>query len=104
MSAPKTPGPATPYHQLRSHCRTTAVLLAAGYGIALAAGWLYTSIRSPLCIGLLFAGLAVVLGGVAYALWTVRCPFCGYSLAGCRPLPKACPRCEKRLDEPPAQT
>lgn len=27
-----------------------------------------------------------------------RCPYCGYSLAGYRPLPEECPKCRKNLD------
>ena len=48
---------------------------------------------------LVWSGLFVVIAGVAYHLLMVRCPFCGYSLAGYRPLPKVCPECNKKFDE-----
>ncbi len=48
---------------------------------------------------LVWSGLFVVIAGVAYHLLMVRCPFCGHSLAGCRPFPKVCPECNKKFDE-----
>ena len=48
---------------------------------------------------LVWSGLFVVIAGVAYHLLMVRCPFCGHSLAGYRPIPKVCPECNKKFDE-----
>ena len=44
---------------------------------------------------LVWTGLLVIIAGVIYHLATVRCPYCGHSLAGYRPLPKTCPKCQK---------
>lgn len=43
---------------------------------------------------LLVAGLICILAGVICHLAFVRCPVCGHSLAGYRPLPEKCPKCQ----------
>lgn len=43
-----------------------------------------------LCMG----GLIVIIG-IVYHLIMVRCPYCGHSLAGYRPLPDTCPKCHR---------
>lgn len=45
----------------------------------------------------IIGGLIVVAGIVSH-LVTVRCPYCGHSLAGYRPLPGECPKCHKPLE------
>ena len=44
-------------------------------------------------------GLAVIVVGIIYHLVTVRCPYCGFMLAGYRPVPKVCPQCHKAFEE-----
>ena len=48
---------------------------------------------------LVWAGLFVIVVGILYHLAMVRCPFCGHSLAGYRPIPKACPKCDKSFED-----
>ncbi len=48
---------------------------------------------------LVWTGLLVIIAGVIYHLATVRCPYCGHSLAGYRPLPKTCPKCQKTFED-----
>ena len=46
----------------------------------------------------LMIGILVIVGGIIYHLVMVRCPYCGHSLAGYRPLPKECPKCHKSFE------
>lgn len=46
---------------------------------------------------LLLLGLGLICGSLIYHLVAVRCPHCGYSLAGYHPLPQSCPRCHKEF-------
>ena len=46
---------------------------------------------------LLVIGGLIVVSGIAYHLIMVRCPYCGHSLAGYRPIPKECPKCHKHF-------
>lgn len=47
----------------------------------------------------LVIGLLVIVSGIIYHLVMVRCPYCGYSLAGYRPLPTGCPKCHKSFKD-----
>lgn len=47
----------------------------------------------------LLAGAIVIVAGIVYHLVWVRCPHCGHSLAGYRPLPKACPKCHEMFED-----
>ena len=51
-----------------------------------------------LMIGLLI-GAMVVVGGIVYHLTMMKCPYCGCSLVGYRPIPKECPKCHKKFEE-----
>lgn len=44
-------------------------------------------------------GFLVIVAGIIYHLVMVRCPYCGHSLAGYRPLPKDCPKCHKMFGD-----
>ena len=44
-------------------------------------------------------GFIVIISGIIYHLLMVRCPYCGHSLAGYRPLPKNCPECHKTFED-----
>ena len=47
---------------------------------------------------LLIIGGVLIAGGIVYHLIMVRCPYCGHSLAGYRPLPEECPKCHKSFE------
>lgn len=47
---------------------------------------------------LVITGGAIVVVGIVYHLVMVRCPYCGHSLAGYRPLPDQCPECHKTFE------
>ena len=50
-------------------------------------------------INLLFIiGGLIIAAGIVYHLVMVRCPYCGQSLAGYRPLPDECPKCHKTFE------
>ena len=52
-------------------------------------------IRNSRISWIVIGGL-LVIGGIVYHLAMVRCPYCGHSLAGYRPIPKECPCCHKK--------
>ena len=47
---------------------------------------------------LLIIGGLIVVAGIVYHLLLVRCPYCGHSLAGYRPLPDECPKCHNAFE------
>ena len=47
---------------------------------------------------LLIIGGLIVAAGIVYHLAMVRCPYCGHSLAGYRPLPDKCPKCHHTFE------
>lgn len=70
----------------------------SGLGLALAV--LAALMReSPARVPLIVAGAVVILAGSIFNAVKVRCPACGHSLAGSRPLPDACPACGQPLRE-----
>ena len=75
------------------------LLILAGAALALTGAILYRAGSSGAGMALLWAALAAVLAGVVFHLVKVRCPACGHSLAGSRPLPDTCPRCGQPLRE-----
>ena len=46
----------------------------------------------------LLIGALVIIGGIAYHLVMVKCPYCGHSLVGYRPMPEECPKCHKKFE------
>ncbi len=44
-------------------------------------------------------GFFIVVAGIIFHLAMVRCPYCGHSLAGYRPIPKSCPKCHKTFED-----
>ena len=48
---------------------------------------------------LVIIGGMIVIVGFVYHLIMVRCPYCGHSLAGYRPLPKECPKCHEQFKQ-----
>lgn len=75
------------------------LLILAGAALALIGALLWRTGPSGAGRALLLAALAAVLAGVAVHLAKVRCPACGHSLAGYRPLPDTCPQCGQPLRE-----
>ena len=47
----------------------------------------------------LLTGALVIIGGIAYHLVMVKCPYCGHSLVGYRPMPDECPKCHKKFEQ-----
>lgn len=73
--------------------------------------WIIMCIGAVLClIGALVAhnyelnlligiGGIVLLVGIMWHVIKVRCPYCGRSLVGYRPLPTSCPQCYKSFEK-----
>lgn len=81
---------------LRRALGVSWLLILAGAALALIGALLWRAGVSGTGTALL---LAAVLAGVVIHLVKVRCPACGHSLAGSRPLPDTCPRCGQPLRE-----
>ena len=77
------------------HC---LLLKCSKFGILLAVIGAMTAkeYRVNLC---LLIGAMVVVGGIVYHLTMMKCPYCGCSLVGYRPIPKECPKCHKKFEE-----
>lgn len=84
---------------LRRALGVSWLLILAGAALALIGALLWRTGPSGAGTALLLAALAAVLAGVVIHLAKVRCPACGHSLAGSRPLPDTCPRCGQPLRE-----
>lgn len=84
---------------LRRALGVSWLLILAGAALALIGALLWRTGPSGAGTALLLAALAAVLAGVVIHLAKVRCPACGHSLAGYRPLPDTCPRCGQPLRE-----
>lgn len=80
---------------LRRALGVSWLLILAGAALALIGALLWRAGASGAGMALLWAALA----GVVFHLVKVRCPACGHSLAGSRPLPDTCPRCGQPLRE-----
>ena len=84
---------------LRRALGVSWLLILAGAALALIGAVLYRAGVSGTGMALVWAALAAVLAGVVFHLVKVRCPACGHSLAGYRPLPDTCPQCGQPLRE-----
>lgn len=84
---------------LRRALGVSWLLILAGAALALIGAILYRAGSSGAGMALVWAALAAVLAGVVFHLAKVRCPACGHSLAGYRPLPDTCPECGQPLRE-----
>ena len=71
------------------------IILGIGALLAVIGALTTQEYRINLC--LIIGGLIVVAGIVYHLVW-VRCPYCGHSLAGYRPLPDQCPKCHNTFD------
>ena len=77
------------------HCSISWIILGIGALLAVIGAMTTQEYR----INLLFIiGGIIVVGGIVYHLRMVRCPYCGHSLAGYRPIPKECPECHKEFE------
>lgn len=77
------------------HLYISWIIMGIGALLALVGAMTTLEYRVNLC---LILGLVVIVGGIVYHLMMVRCPNCGHSLAGYRPLPKVCPKCERSFE------
>lgn len=80
---------------LRRALGVSWLLILAGAALALIGALLWRAGVSGTGMALVWAALV----GVVFHLVKVRCPACGHSLAGSRPLPDTCPRCGQPLRE-----
>ena len=71
------------------------IILGIGALLAVIGALTTQEYRVNLC--LIIGGLIVIVGIVYHLVW-VRCPYCGHSLAGYRPLPDQCPKCHNTFD------
>ena len=71
------------------------IILGIGALLAVIGALTTQEYRVNLC--LIIGGLIVIVGIVYHLVW-VRCPYCGHSLAGYRPLPVQCPKCHNTFD------
>ncbi len=77
---------------------TSWIIIGAGTILVLI-GAMITEAREYKVAFPVWAGLFVIIAGVAFHLLTVRCPYCGHSLAGYRPTPEVCPECHKTFED-----
>ena len=73
-----------------------------GIGAALALTGAMTGEEGNISLLLILGGL-VMICGIVYHLVAVRCPHCGHSLAGYRPLPEECPKCHTPFHDHPGK-
>ena len=71
------------------------IILGIGALLAVIGALTTQEYRVNLC--LIIGGLIVIVGIVYHLVW-VRCPYCGHSLAGYRPLPDQCPKCHNTFE------
>lgn len=81
---------------LRRALGVSWLLILAGAALALIGALLWRAGVSGTGMALVWAA---VPAGVVFHLVKVRCPACGHSLAGYRPLPDTCPQCGQPLRE-----
>lgn len=70
------------------------LILGMGAFLAVIGAMTTKEYRVNLC---LLIDALVIVGGIVYHLIMVRCPYCGHSLAGYRPIPEKCPKCHKQF-------
>ena len=63
------------------------IILMIGILLAVIGAMTAKEYRVNLC---LLIGAMVVVGGIVYHLTMMKCPYCGCSLVGYRPIPKDC--------------
>lgn len=79
-------------HNPKNHLIISWRVLGIGALLAIIGAMTTQEYKINLC---LMIGFLVIVGGIVYHLVMVRCPYCGHSLAGYRPLPNECPECHK---------
>lgn len=83
---------------VKQHSNIQLVFLLIGAALALIAQGMEVS--APFYI-LLALAVACVIGGIAWRMVFIKCPYCGDKLTGSRVIPKYCPNCGKSLDTNP---
>lgn len=71
-------------------------MLGIGALLAVIGAMTVQEYRVNLCLSI---GALVIVGGIAYHLVMVRCPYCDHSLVGYQPIPKKCPKCHKPFEK-----
>lgn len=80
----------------QKHAVISWIILAAGILLAVIGAIATKDYRINPC---LLIGAIVIIGGIVYHFIMVKCPYCGCSLVGYRPVPKECPKCHKKFEE-----
>ena len=79
----------------QKHAVISCLVLATGILLAVIGAMTTKEYRINLC---LLIGAIFVIGGIVYHLITMKCPNCGCSLVGYRPIPKECSKCHKKFE------
>lgn len=80
----------------KKHAHISTMILGIGIVLILIGRMTVRNYAMNLWIGI---GLFVMVVCFIYHFMFVRCPYCGYSLAGYRPLPEECPKCHRPFVE-----
>ncbi len=71
-------------------------IMLVGAAIALIAAFIHKKYDATI---LFYVSLFLVLVGSGWQIFTVRCPHCGHSLCGYRPIPTECPKCHAKFEQ-----
>ena len=80
----------------QKHAAISCLILVTGILLAVIGAMTTKEYKINLC---LLIGAIVVIGGIVYHLIMMKCPYCGCSLVGYRPIPKECPKCHKKFEK-----
>ena len=80
----------------RKHAGISWFILGTGILLAVIGAMTAKAYKVNPC---LLIGALVIIGGIAYHLVMVKCPYCGHSLVGYRPMPDECPKCHKKFEQ-----
>ena len=79
----------------QKHAFISCLILVTGILVVVIGAMTTKEYKINLC---LLIGAIVVIGGIVYHLIMMKCPYCGCSLVGYRPIPKECPKCHKKFE------
>ena len=79
----------------QKHAFISCLILVTGILLVVIGAMTTKEYKINLC---LLIGAIVVIGGIVYHLIMMKCPYCGCSLVGYRPIPKECPKCHKKFE------
>ena len=79
----------------QKHAFISCLILVTGILLVVIGAMTTKEYKINLC---LLIGAIVVIGGIVYHLIMMKCPYCGCSLVGYRPIPKECQSVIKSLN------